>query len=197
VLGRVLDPFFTTKEEGKGTGLGLSMVYGFMKQSGGMVRLYSEVGMGTTVRLYFPTAQEEIVQQPAESTSTHEEPGSETILVVDDREEVAALAQAILEEFGYSVRVAYNGREALAALEQYGDIQMLFSDLIMPGGMNGVMLAQEARRRWPNIRVLLTTGYADTTLERGQTDTSEFEVLSKPYGRLELARRVRKILDGA
>ncbi len=74
---------------------------------------------------------------------------------------------------------------------------MLFSDLIMPGGMNGVMLAQEARRRWPHIRVLLTTGYADTTLERGQTDTSEFEVLSKPYGRLELARRVRKILDGA
>lgn len=197
VLGRVLDPFFTTKEEGKGTGLGLSMVYGFMKQSGGAVRVYSEAGMGTTVRLYFPTTQSEIIQQPAESNGTSEEPGNETILVVDDREEVAALAQAILEEFGYSVRVAYNGKEALATLEQHGDIQMLFSDLIMPGGMNGVMLAQEARRRWSHIRVLLTTGYADTTLERGQTDTSEFEVLSKPYGRLELARRVRKILDGA
>jgi CheY-like chemotaxis protein len=173
------------------------MVYGFMKQSGGAVRLYSEPGLGTTVRLYFPTSQAEANPHTGESGATSEEPGSEGILVVDDREEVAALAQAILEEFGYSVHVAYNGKQALAALESHSDIQMLFSDLIMPGGMNGVMLAQEARRRWPHLRVLLTTGYADTTLERGQTDTSEFEVLNKPYGRLELARRVRKILDGA
>ncbi|TWI55581.1 PAS domain S-box-containing protein [Pseudomonas duriflava] len=198
ILGRVLDPFFTTKEEGKGTGLGLSMVYGFMKQSGGAVRLYSEVGMGTTVRLYFPAAaQDDAGQNTTAASAPSDEPGHETILVVDDREEVAALAQAILEEFGYSVRVAYNGREALAALEAQPQIHMLFSDLIMPGGMNGVMLAQEARRRWPHVKVLLTTGYADTTFERNETDTSEFEVLSKPYGRLELARRVRRILDEA
>jgi PAS domain S-box-containing protein len=195
-LKRVMEPFFTTKDEGKGTGLGLSMVYGFLKQSGGIARIYSEEGVGTTVRLYFPVAAGEQAAPRRLSPRAMDRSGSETILVVDDREEVAQLAKLILEDSGYRAIVAGDGQEALKILDSGQSVDMLFTDLIMPGGLNGVMLAREVRLRSPKTKVLLTTGYADASLERTDAGGTDFEVLNKPYGRLDLTRRVRLILDG-
>ncbi|MFL6718340.1 MAG: histidine kinase famiy protein [Burkholderiaceae bacterium] len=196
LLNRVMDPFFTTKEEGKGTGLGLSMVYGFAKQSGGAVYLYSEVGVGTTVRLYFP-ATDSAVPAPLPAAAVKAEAGDgETILVVDDRLEVAELAQTMLESLGYRSIVVTSPDGALKVLQGTGGIALLFSDLIMPGDMNGVMLAREAKRRHPDLRVLLTTGYADPALERNETGHAEFDIINKPYRREELARRVKAVLAG-
>ena len=196
ILARVMDPFFTTKEEGKGTGLGLSMVYGFAKQSGGAAQIESTVGQGTTVYLHFPASddgEEEAVRRPPPERGLR---GSETILVVEDRGDVAELARSILRDYGYATLVASNAREALDILDGSEPVDLLFSDLIMPGGMNGVMLAREARRRQPKLRVLLTTGYAEASLERTDVGHSEFEIVSKPYRRSDLGRRVRDILDG-
>jgi PAS domain S-box-containing protein len=195
ILNRVMEPFFTTKEEGRGTGLGLSMVYGFAQQSGGAARIESAPGQGTTVRLYFPEAAEEVAPRPAAPRAL-ERPGTETILVVDDRPEVAELARAILEEFGYTVHLAHGGHEAMAFIAGGRPLDMLFTDLIMPGGMNGVMLAREARRHRPRLKVLLTTGYADASINHDEDGGTEFDLIHKPYGRAELARRVRIVLDG-
>jgi len=198
VLAHVLDPFFTTKDEGKGTGLGLSMVYGFAKQSGGAVRLYSEEGHGTTVRLYFPI--DDNVENPAPRDSrarrASDRQGSETILIVEDRPDIAELARLFLEDQGYATHVVHNAREALELLDKGVQVDLLYSDLIMPGGLNGVMLAREVRRRRPKIKVLLTTGYAETSIERTDAGGTEFDVLSKPYNRQELVRKVRIVLDG-
>jgi PAS domain S-box-containing protein len=196
ILHRVMDPFFTTKEEGKGTGLGLSMVYGFAKQSGGGVQLRSEVGKGTTVRIFFPATDEEERVQPKRSPRAMDRNGDETILVVDDRVEVAELAQAMLESFGYTVIVATRPADALTVLGSGAAVDMLFSDLIMPGAMNGVVLAREARKRRPAIKVLLTTGYADDSVEQGTASGSEFDIINKPYRRAELSRKIRIVLDG-
>jgi PAS domain S-box-containing protein len=195
VLRRVMEPFFTTKEQGKGTGLGLSMVYGFMRQSGGAVHLYSEAGQGTTVKLYFPATTQlvEKQQQPAAARITAD--GAETILVVEDRPELAELAAMTLEGCGYSVVTAGNAHEALEIINSGGKFDLLFSDLIMPGNMNGVVLAREVRKCRPRIRVLLTTGYAERGMERPGAGASEFEVLNKPYGQNELIRRIREVLD--
>lgn len=196
ILARVMDPFFTTKEEGKGTGLGLSMVYGFAKQSGGAAQIESEVGKGTTIRLSFPASDttDGVVTSPG--TTTADEPGTETVLIVDDRGDVAELARTILRDFGYTTHLAQNGREALEILDSVGPVDLLFTDLIMPGGMNGIVLAREARRRRPDLKILLTTGYAEASLERTDTGGSEFDLLSKPYRRTDLIRRVRAVLDG-
>jgi PAS domain S-box-containing protein len=200
IISRVMDPFFTTKEEGKGTGLGLSMVYGFMKQSNGAVGIDSTPGEGTTVRLFFPEADGRDGELPVRGSigprPADDRKGSETILVVDDRPEVADLAEAILADYGYHILKAGNGREALDVLDKAERVDMLFSDLIMPGGMNGVVLAREAKRRQPKLKVLLTTGYAEASLERQDAGGTEFDVLNKPYRRLELARKVREVLDG-
>lgn len=194
IRSRVMDPFFTTKEEGKGSGLGLSMVYGFVKQSGGVVRIYSEDGVGTTLRLYFP-ADEGQVLHTLSNDRPKERNGSERILVVDDRPDVADLAKMVLEDYGYTARIALNAREALQMMEE-AEYDLLFTDLIMPGGMNGVMLAREAKRRHPGLKVLLTTGYAENSLERTDAGGSEFEVISKPYVPNELGRKVRLVIDG-
>jgi CheY-like chemotaxis protein len=122
--------------------------------------------------------------------------GTETILIVDDREDVAELARTILRDFGYTTLTASNAREALEILDSSGRVDLLFTDLIMPGGMNGVLLAREARRRQPRLKVLLATGYAEASLERTDIGGSEFDLLNKPYRRTELVRRVRAILDG-
>ena len=196
VLTRVMDPFFTTKEEGKGTGLGLSMVYGFAKQSGGAAQIESTLGRGTTVRLFFPATEGEARNTQKIAVRAVDRQGTETVLIVDDREDVAELARTILRDFGYTTLMAANGREALEILEGGERIDLLFSDLIMPGGMNGVVLAREARRRQPRLKVLLTTGYAEARLERTDIGGSEFDLLNKPYRRTDLIRRVRAILDG-
>ncbi|UPG74459.1 histidine kinase famiy protein [Roseomonas gilardii subsp. gilardii] len=197
VLSRVMEPFFTTKEEGKGSGLGLSMVYGFMKQSGGAVRIRSTVGQGTVVSLVFPVTEQEAAPGAAPRPARREDLAhGETILVVEDRAEVAELARLLLEDAGYGVLVAGNGREGLQRLEQAGRVDLLFTDLIMPGGMNGVALAREARRRRPHLKVLLTTGYAEAGMERQDVGSSGFELINKPYRRAELLRRVRQVLEG-
>ncbi|MEH3086489.1 MAG: histidine kinase famiy protein [Xylophilus ampelinus] len=198
VLGRVLDPFFTTKEEGKGTGLGLSMVYGFAKQSGGAVEIYSEVEVGTTVRLYFPVTANALVKADAQQQVV-QRGGSEHILVVDDRAEVAHLARDMLEGLGYAVSTAYSATEALELRDRDGQAlrpRLLFTDLIMPGGMNGVNLAKEMLHRQPDLRVLLTTGYAGDP-DAGGSDSpgSEFPLINKPYRLADLARKIRQVLD--
>ncbi|MGU3360864.1 hybrid sensor histidine kinase/response regulator [Methylobacterium sp. M6A4_1b] len=196
ILSRVMEPFFTTKGEGMGTGLGLAMVYGFAKQSGGSVKIYSEVGHGTTVRLLFPASDQKIEEERKASQRAADRHGTETVLVVDDRPDVAETAGIILEDFGYKVIVADGPRAAIEILDGERRVDLLFTDLIMPGGMNGVMLARAARERQPRIKVLLTTGYAEASLERTDTGGTEFEIINKPYKRLELARRVRRVIDG-
>lgn len=195
MLAHVMDPFFTTKAEGRGTGLGLSMVYAFAKQSGGSATIESVVGEGTTVSLSFPLAREERVERRKASVTELAVGGTETVLIVDDREDVADLARTILRDSGYVTLIAANGREALQILDARDDVALLFSDLIMPGGMNGLMLAREATRRRPQLKVLLTTGYAEASLERNDIGGSEFEILNKPYRRADLIQRVRKALD--
>jgi PAS domain S-box-containing protein len=196
-LRRVTEPFFTTKEAGRGTGLGLSMVYGFTKQSGGSTRIYSEVGHGTTIRLFFPAVRAASEPRGADvPRPLDQRPGSETILVVEDQQDVGDLAQSVLEDFGYTVIRAATGRDALSLVEGKGRIDLLFTDLIMPGGMNGVMLAREARKARPKLKVLLTTGYAELSLERETAGGSEFDLINKPYRRSELATKVRQVLDG-
>jgi PAS domain S-box-containing protein len=194
IRDRVMDPFFTTKDEGKGSGLGLSMVYGFAKQSGGVARIYSEEGIGTTLRLYFPVDTASVTPEENRQKSDYED-GTEKVLIVEDRPDVAELVKMVLEDYGYTTEISLNAREALKRYEAGEKYDLLFTDLIMPGGMNGVMLAREVRRRMPKTKVLLTTGYAENSIERTDAGGSEFEVISKPYLPHDLARKVRQILD--
>ncbi|WP_413062378.1 histidine kinase famiy protein (plasmid) [Sphingomonas carotinifaciens] len=197
ILARVTEPFFTTKDQGKGTGLGLSMVYGFMKQSGGALRLYSEEDHGTTVRMLFPC--EDAGTDPQRSPTPRslvDKRGTETVLLVEDQVDVGDYAEAVLTEFGYTVLRAENADAALRVLDGSDAIDLLFSDLIMPGGMNGVMLAREVKRRRPRMRVLLTTGYAESSIERVDARGAEFELIQKPYKRSDLAVKVRQVIDG-
>lgn len=201
LIKQVVNPFFTTKPEGKGTGLGLSMVYGFAKQSGGTVNLYSEVGIGTTVRLYFPATTQPSNARDIHDDGSSERGGTELILVVDDRREVADLAGAMLESLGYRVHIETDAATALAWIgEPGGDTgnrpDMVFSDVLMPGGMNGFMLARQLRSRHPSIAILLTTGYAGDGNMTDDIEGVEFDILKKPYGMKDLARRVRLALDG-
>jgi PAS domain S-box-containing protein len=199
IIKRVMDPFFTTKDEGKGTGLGLSMVYGFAKQSGGSVDIYSELGLGTTVRMYFPRSGRVIRPGPPVALRPAERGGSEIVLVVDDRLEVASLSRDMLESLGYTVHMAGSAQLALDLVRESRGAwtpDLLFSDLIMPGGMNGFGLAREMRERMPDIKVLLTTGFAGSSDGMNQDREGEFEILKKPYRLADLARRVRYVLDG-
>jgi len=188
-----MEPFFTTKEEGKGSGLGLAMVYGFVKQSGGIARLESTPGAGTKVRLYFPADDNQlwVEKQPLENELLK---GAERILIVEDRREVAELAREVLTDYGYQVTIAYDAAQALGSL-QIVSIDLLFSDLVMPGAMNGLALAREVCRLYPATRILLTSGYSRDSLERDDISGAEFELLEKPYRPIELARKVRAVLD--
>lgn len=194
VLARATEPFFTTKEQGKGTGLGLAMVYGFMKQSGGALRLESQAGAGTTVRMLFPQIAADPVRPKKARPPLSMVRGHETVLLVEDQTDVAAYAQTVLEEFGYKVIRADNGEAALSFLGKTRQVDLLFSDLIMPGGMNGVVLAREAQALRPSLRVLLTTGFAESSIDRVDALGEDFEVIQKPYSRDDLMNTVRRIL---
>jgi CheY-like chemotaxis protein len=195
---RVFEPFFTTKDVGKGSGLGLSMVYGFIKQSNGHVTIYSEPGLGTTVRLYLPESKESGSRPAEERTQEAEVPsGSGTILVVEDDLFVRGYAVGILEGLGYRVLTAVDGRDALAKLNQGIRVDLLFSDVVMPGGINGWDLAAQARQQRPGLKVLLTSGYSLETLASRCNHGSELVVLDKPYRKADLARRLWEIFDGA
>jgi CheY-like chemotaxis protein len=193
-LGRVFEPFFTTKEVGKGTGLGLSMVYGFAKQSGGHVKVYSELGHGTSVKLYLPKADRESQAPSRQSAPMGNLRGSEVILLAEDNAAVREFAKSQLEDLGYRVFDAGDGKEALRMIEEHPEIDLLFTDLVMPGGMNGRELAHEASRLNPRLKVLFCSGYAkDTVLHQGLLD-EDVQLLNKPYTRLELAKRIREVL---
>jgi signal transduction histidine kinase len=196
VIDKVFQPFFTTKEPGKGTGLGLSMVHGFVKQSGGHIKVYSEPGCGTTVKIYLPR---EKVSALEDSGPTLEAvalaSGQETILVVEDDAKVREIAVSLLRELGYRVLEAVDGPSALAVIEGEEAIDLLFSDIIMSGGMNGLELAQRARRRRPDLKVLHTSGYAEAAVARGSGLAADC-LIGKPYRKEDLARKVRHALDG-
>ncbi len=195
VHARALDPFFTTKEPGRGTGLGLSQVYGFMRQSEGFLQIDSAPGMGTTVKLYFPCVaeSEERRQQPEDCASPVG--GSETVLVVEDDEDVRSITVQFLETLGYRALTARNGQEALQ-LTARTPIDLVVSDIVMPGGMNGVDLARELRAHHPTIHVILASGYAAGSENLQKADgTQEFLVLAKPYQQADIARAVRIALD--
>ncbi len=199
-LQRVFEPFFTTKEVGKGTGLGLSQVYGFTRSAKGFVDIASEVGRGTTVSLYIPRSTDPAGEEAgAGQVATIPLRGAgegETVLLVEDDEQVLAMAVESLEELRYRVVVARNAAEALEHLKGVERIDILFSDVVMPGGMNGSQLAVEARRLRPGIKVLLTSGYV-ANLDEGQViGHGELPVLNKPYRRDELARSLRLVLGG-
>jgi signal transduction histidine kinase len=198
IIERVVEPFFTTKPLGKGTGLGLSMVYGFARQSSGTLSIYSEVGVGTTMRLYLPGRAE--VESTDSAVSPHGGAmvgGDEAILVVDDNEALREVAVRQLTGLGYKCREADNGPAALAILGSEEHFDLLFSDIGLPEGMNGEELARLATQRQPGLKVLLTTGYANVQ-KRNESDPREpLRVLRKPYRGRELAEMIRIIFATA
>jgi CheY-like chemotaxis protein len=199
VLERATEPFFTTKKAGMGTGLGLAMAHGFAQQSRGRLEIESTVGRGTTVRFLFPIADAAAATRHEAARPEPQEPsggGPETILVVDDSEDVLSLAVEHLEGLGYRVLSARSGEEALEVLERSGGaVDLLFSDIVMPGGVNGLVLAERVRRRLPDLPVLLTTGYNEDLVAEGPRAVA-MDVLGKPYRRSELADRIRAALNG-
>ena len=199
-LDRVFEPFFTTKEVGKGTGLGLSQVYGFARGANGFADVASAVGVGTTVSLFFPrsadAADDGVAVVGSAQIPLRGAGEGETVLLVEDDEQVLSMAVESLEELRYQVVVARSGREALDHLRGAERIDIVFSDVIMPGGMNGSQLASEAQRVRPGIKILLTSGYV-ADLDEGQViGRGELPVLNKPYRRDELARSLRLALGG-
>lgn len=198
VAARAFDPFFSTKEVGKGSGLGLSMVYGFAAQSGGTARIYSEEGMGTTVRLYFPRAGHEELSAPdQERPEVVLEGRGERILLVEDEPQVRRTTANLLARMGYLTRSAGTGPEALKLLGPDSEhVDLLFTDIVLPEGMNGVELAREARRLRPNLPVLFTSGYTEeSVLREGRLDPG-FDLISKPFNRRSLSRKIREALEG-
>jgi two-component system NtrC family sensor kinase len=193
ILTRVFEPFFTTKEIGKGTGLGLSQVYGFAKQSGGTATVSSTEGRGTAITLYLPRSQEAppveaplaVVEAPSEAAGT--------VLLVEDNADVAEVGAGYLRQLGYRVRSVANAQAAIAALRLDADVDLVFSDILMPGGMNGLELASEIAERFPGIPVLLTTGYSASAQDAVRQGVI---VLQKPYDLEGLRRNIREAIDG-
>jgi PAS domain S-box-containing protein len=193
IMKRVLEPFFTTKPVGQGTGLGLSMIYGFAKQSNGYLKIYSEIGHGTTVKLYLPRARDLTIEAP-QITRDHGTPprGSEHVLVVEDNDGLRRTAVTMLEGLGYRVSKAENAEAALVLLNGSEHIDLLFSDVVMTGRLTGMDLAQRATTLRPQIKILLTTGYAEKASVEGAPD---WPILNKPYRRKELAVKFREVLE--
>jgi PAS domain S-box-containing protein len=196
VLDRVFEPFFTTKDVGKGSGLGLSMVYGFTKQSNGHVSIYSEPGLGTTVRVYLPSLSAKAKEPTLPPRVDIETPaGAETVFIVEDDPFVRSYAVMSLQSLGYRVTAAVDGNDALQKLGTNMHVDLLFTDIVMPGGINGWELADLARKARPQLRILLTSGYALETLTAQGHLRDGSAILAKPYRKAELARRLREALS--
>ncbi|MFN5037836.1 MAG: ATP-binding protein [Bradyrhizobium sp.] len=193
IRDKVFEPFFTTKDTGKGTGLGLSMVYGFIKQSDGHLKIYSEEGHGTSIKLYLPRSMGDMVDvEPPPAVDTRG--GHESILVVEDDPLVRNYVSAQLEQLGYRTMVTANGPEALAAVEKGFVCDVLFTDVIMSGGMNGRQVADAVTAKLPSVRVLFTSGYTeDAIIHHGRLDP-DVTLLPKPYRKADLARMIRQVL---
>jgi len=194
VAEKAFEPFFTTKDVGQGSGLGLSMVYGFVKQSGGHITVYSELGQGTTIKLYLPRSLSENTNGEIFAIENIPEQGTERILIVEDDDGVREIPVAILGAHGYHVTEARDGMEAIKLLKQL-EFDLLFTDVVLPGGVNGVDIAEEAQRLQPGIRVLYTTGYSENAVVHDGKLDEGVELLSKPYRRNELLEKVRAQLD--
>jgi CheY-like chemotaxis protein len=193
LLDQVFEPFFSTKPQGKGTGLGLSMVYGFVKQSGGHVKIHSEPGQGTAVKLYLPRIRQG-EDLPAAVEAGPVAGGTETILVAEDNDGVRATVVDMLVDLGYRVLTAKDAAGALGVIESGEAIDLLFTDIVMPGRLRSTELARMARERLPGIGVLFTSGYTENSIVHGGRLDAGIELLSKPYTREALARRVRAVL---
>ena len=191
VLPRIFEPFFTTKALGKGTGLGLSQVYGFSHQSGGTVVATSAVGSGTAITIYLPRKHAALAKAAEAPPAQPMVPGQGTILVVEDNAEVAAVTASLVEQLGYQTLRAENATDALNRLQRGERIDLVFSDVVMPGGMNGIALAQEIGNRYPQVPVLLTSGYSDVV----QTAGSQFAILRKPFQLPALEKSIREALE--
>jgi PAS domain S-box-containing protein len=196
VLARVFEPFFTTKAVGAGTGLGLSMVYGFANQSQGYVRIYSELGVGTTVRLYLPRAMDK-AQTTVEATPAALPPAGrgERILLVEDNADVRKVVARQLKELGYSVIEAANGDAAFKIIQRDDKLDLLFTDVVMPGGMSGEDLARAARDLRPGLKTLLTSGFTRSSMQTGPRPEAYRNLLSKPYRKADLAAALRAVFD--
>lgn len=194
ILPRVFEPFFTTKELGPGAGLGLAQVHGFVHQSGGAIDLESAPEQGTTVRLYLPATSDVVSEASPEPAARPRTDASGRVLVVDDDVEVADLAGQLLQGCGYTVRLVHRAKEALEALAAGEPIDLVFSDIIMPGGMTGVELAEEVRRRFPKLPVLLATGYSDAVPE---ATAKGLPIIAKPYSAEALCERVGELMHDA
>jgi signal transduction histidine kinase/CheY-like chemotaxis protein len=193
VLAQVFEPFFTTKPEGQGTGLGLSMVYGFVKQSGGHVKIYSEPGHGTTVKIYLPRSTQG-EDRPVGMEDAGVRGGDETILVAEDDDDVRETVVVMLADLGYRVLRARDAESALSIIESGIAVDLLFTDVVMPGPMRSPELARKAAERQPGLAVLFTSGYTENAIVHGGRLDEGVELLSKPYTREALARRVRHVL---
>jgi CheY-like chemotaxis protein len=196
IVAKAFDPFFTTKPVGKGTGLGLSQVYGFVKQSGGHINIYSEPGQGTTIKLYFPRffGAVESVAKPHTVNVVPTGTAQQIILVVEDEEEVRQSTGDMSRELGYTVIAVDSAAAALRVLARRPDLTLLFTDVVMPD-MNGRKLAEEARRRKPDLKVLYTSGYTrNAIVHNGVLDTG-VQLISKPFTLEQLALKIREVLD--
>jgi PAS domain S-box-containing protein len=196
VMDRALEPFFTTKSVGKGSGLGLSMVYGFVKQSGGHIKIYSEPGRGTTIKLFLPRAEGNAADAPGEEVALYRAPiATEAILVVEDDASIRKLVAAMLDSLGYKVAQAEDGPSAQLALAKEEEPNLLLTDMVLPNGMSGVDLGRQARTQYPKLKVLYMSGYTNNALAFNGSHDESAHLLSKPFRRQELARAVRDVLD--
>lgn len=195
VVARAFEPFFTTKPSGRGTGIGLASVYGFVKQSGGNATIYSELGHGTTVRLYLPRANPDPVYADLNTAKDKKGAAGETVLVVEDNPELRTLSLDRLKRLGYRVIEADSGRAALSVIETGVQIDLVFSDVVMPGGISGYELARLVSERFPLVKILLTSGYDAEFGAAQETAGSELKVLCKPYRQVELAQALREAFN--
>jgi CheY-like chemotaxis protein len=187
VVARVFEPFFTTKEVGKGTGLGLSQVYGFIMQSGGNITVASQLGEGTQIAMYLPAAEGDTVPYTASRDNV------EKVLIVEDDADLLDVAAELFRAIGYTVHTAGSARDALNVMEKNSDIDILFSDVMMPNGMSGVELARLTRDRYPGIKIILTSGYAMPALKSEHKDLDNFLFINKPYQLSDVAKKLRQV----
>jgi CheY-like chemotaxis protein len=196
-LERAFEPFFTTKPRNKGTGLGLAMVYGFVKRSGGTVQVYSELGYGTTVSLYLPVADDHSHPILAETAAPLNTKMGGTVLVVDDEVDLLEIAVAYLTDMGLTAFKAIDGTSALEMLAERREIDLMVTDIVMPGGMNGVQLAQKARDLRPDLKIIYSSGFPAEALAERNMPPVDGSVLRKPYQRAEFAEIVHRVMESA
>jgi CheY-like chemotaxis protein len=196
VLKQVFDPFFTTKARGAGTGMGVSMVRGFARQSGGHVKIYSELGLGTTISLYLPRSRAEQADSVQEPVATVLHGLGEHVLVAEDNRLLLPHVAQLITNLGYRVSAAPDADAALALLAKEGPSDLLFTGVVLPGEINGPKLAERAQARRPGLKVLFTLGYTENAIiHHGRLDPG-VQLLSKPYRRNELARKLREVIEG-